>query len=740
LAAARDAWLEIRSVQYPAKELAIAAGMRSVDDSLTQMKPALDSIRAGVTERARAVVTQAAQPAFAPLAPAFKQALDKIDVTQGPRKTGEQVESLRAEFSRLSSALSARVELPSGLDPALATLATEQLDQLQKAAASEVVLSAEQQNFRQAALSVETLHTRSQELLDGVALASKVKSLLAQGFAPGEAGPDGNTLDALATRLQIAPGLENLDGQVAPLVAQVQTLNSIGSVNDPAALSDLVASGSPAASVLAFERLASLQWPASVEDCQLAAELSAGPMNAGLKQLPEARRATAAGRVNAARTKMWNRASGVLGASPDGVAKVPQIARDLGITLDEASLPAWMKYNVALKAVKEASGPQLPEKVDALITAAAALDPLHREAAKPVVDALIALKPPPQAPDVKSAGPASAGWTFVEGDADRAVYERAGKGGPARLEFRAVSNGETVTLVSTTELSVKAAAALLGQAETLTQEVAPMIGWTFTGDGNDARSGPRTWTWGAAGPGKEMIPVGNGWLRKRTDGFTPPKGPFWESPVQHIGSPGAMLLARAAGCRLPTVDEWKAAVAAEGAVPEGNLRDAAWASSQQAWRAAAGPDQLSPYTASIFLPKAEGNDPGTSAVSSDDGVVWFEKVDQGGGKLFRHLRGNVAEYVLLSDAERQKVDDAQPDDLRKLRESVGVIGASAMSPASIRWDEVQSVKGTSTTKGFSDVGFRLAFQVRAPSGPKELDAQKVQGVVKDAPWLKEERP
>lgn len=742
LSAARTAWLEIRDAQYPAKELAIAAGMRSVDESLTQLTPSLQSIRAGITERARAITAAAESkpPAYAPLAPAFKKAIEKIDVAQGPAKTAEAVNALKSQFDRLSSGLSERAKLPSGLEADLQRLATGELDRLHKDAADLVVAGAEEQDFRKASQAVEDLHLRSQELVDGLALASQVTDMLAQGYGPAEAGPQGTTLDALASRLNKAPGLQNLDGEITPLVEQVQTLKSIASVNEPATLADLVGSGSSAAGLLAFERLAALPWPATVDDCERAAELCTGPVDAMLKQLPEARRSAASRRIQSAKEQMWTRAAGVLGSTPEGVAKVPQLASAFGVSLDQASLPAWMKYNVALKALKEAEPAALNEAFENLLNAANGLEPAARDTVKPIVDALVALKPPPQAPDVKAAGPASAGWTFVEGNAERAVYERAGKGGPARLEFRAVSKGEIVTLVSSVEVSVKAAAAILPEAEKVTPEVAPMIGWTFTGDGNDARSGPRTWTWGPAGAGKEMIPVGNGWLRKRTEGFTPPKGPFWESPVQHIGSPGAMLLARAAGCRLPTVEEWKAAVAAEGAVPEGNLRDAAWSASQQAWRAAAGPDQASPYTASIFLPKSEANDSGVQAVSADDGVVWFEKVDQGGGRVFKHLRGNVAEYVLLSDAERQKVDEAQPDDLRKLRESVGVIGASALSPASIRWDEVQTVKGTSTTKGFSDVGFRLAFQVRAPAGPKELDAQKVKAVVKDALWLKGERP
>lgn len=49
--------------------------------------------------------------------------------------------------------------------------------------------------------------------------------------------------------------------------------------------------------------------------------------------------------------------------------------------------------------------------------------------------------------------------------------------------------------------------------------------------------------------------------------------PSRDHPMQYLSPHAAVLAARLAGCRLPTVDEW---TAAGGAVGGTNLRDASW--------------------------------------------------------------------------------------------------------------------------------------------------------------------
>jgi hypothetical protein len=58
------------------------------------------------------------------------------------------------------------------------------------------------------------------------------------------------------------------------------------------------------------------------------------------------------------------------------------------------------------------------------------------------------------------------------------------------------------------------------------------------------------------------------------------------SPIQQIPLVAANAAAAAAGCRLPTIDEWSAALEADGGVTKSttgaNLRDATWAAQRAA--------------------------------------------------------------------------------------------------------------------------------------------------------------
>ena len=178
---------------------------------------------------------------------------------------------------------------------------------------------------------------------------------------------------------------------------------------------------------------------------------------------------------------------------------------------------------------------------------------------------------------------------------------------------------------------------------------------------------------------------------------------------------------------MPTVDEWKAAVQQEGGAAEGNLRDGAWKAASDA---AGSPDVV---TGDAYVSKPAEKEDTAPATGGNDGVVWFDRVDSGGGKVFKHLRGNVGEYVLPGIAEAEKIEKASPEGLAKERSIAVVVGGSALSPGSLKWDEPGAVK--SPTAGFADVGFRLACSMTAPAGPRVLDRGKVTEAMKGAKVL-----
>lgn len=179
--------------------------------------------------------------------------------------------------------------------------------------------------------------------------------------------------------------------------------------------------------------------------------------------------------------------------------------------------------------------------------------------------------------------------------------------------------------------------------------------------------------------------------------------------MQYLSPHAAVLAARLAGCRLPTVDEWTAAGGAVGAT---NLRDATWKKEHDHLRqfASSGPEFPG---AGLFWPvgvtRKSPLDDDQSAVSNDDNWVWFAPVTAGEGK-FKHLAGNVAEYVTHEAvdweslaATREAVDGA----LGK-GEKVRIVGGSALSPAEVKLDQAYPLTPQSR-EGYSDVGFRLAF-------------------------------
>jgi hypothetical protein len=133
---------------------------------------------------------------------------------------------------------------------------------------------------------------------------------------------------------------------------------------------------------------------------------------------------------------------------------------------------------------------------------------------------------------------------------------------------------------------------------------------------------------------------------------------------------------------------------------------------------------------------------GASGVG-EDGFVFFRPAP-GGSPTFRDLEGNVAEWVVDSGEKSLEVTVAQPlaSDQRskyskQLGERVGVVGASALSPAGtdpatfVRASQIPRFRALNTSFSYSDVGFRPAFTAEGGGGgsgqPSETVRRRVLG-------------
>jgi formylglycine-generating enzyme required for sulfatase activity len=207
--------------------------------------------------------------------------------------------------------------------------------------------------------------------------------------------------------------------------------------------------------------------------------------------------------------------------------------------------------------------------------------------------------------------------------------------------------------------------------------------------------------------------------------------------MQHITPVGAALVARIAGCRLPTAAEW-AAARTKGDVGPPNLRDVTWRKVFDRFQGSAPMQQA--LMAGGFRGAATGRDDGKVASTQDDGVIWLRPTDAGKigeGAAFRDLVGNVAEFVFESPAALEKAPATAAGVLAVLaKDSIRVIGGSALSPESVEPATPQTLGSANPgIANFSDVGFRLAFTAPRAAGAAGA-AERIQGALSAHGYLK----
>ncbi|HUT32686.1 MAG TPA: SUMF1/EgtB/PvdO family nonheme iron enzyme [Planctomycetota bacterium] len=268
----------------------------------------------------------------------------------------------------------------------------------------------------------------------------------------------------------------------------------------------------------------------------------------------------------------------------------------------------------------------------------------------------------------------------------------------------------------------------------------------------DVRKGPRTCEWARQ---RDEMSVPRTWLvAEAGTSELYPQGlnagrPSTQHPAQCISAPAAIEVACLLGCRLPSSAEWQAALAAAGQGTKANLRDATWRKQQEFMRKKAETVRPEwPDAATFPAPESElgkGVKRGAEALvvsDADDGALWFSPVGSPGGG-FQHLAGNVAELVFdqpaafddaFLKAPAAPAAEAVRGFVQKHEASIGVIGASALSPPEL-WDgkarpfdkawPLGLVKGREGKDSFADVGFRLAF-----TAPTETPADRLKRLLR----------
>ncbi len=521
----------------------------------------------------------------------------------------------------------------------------------------------------------------------------------------------------------------------------------------------------------AWRRLEELEWPATSADLDKAAELYEKEVRPALAALPADRSASLRAFAAATAKAMWTRFASrrtdqagldaallkkdVFGCSEHDVAQLPA-------TLRYDALRGTLRQDLAdaAKLPIETSDPAARAAADRFLAGVSALGASITD--RPEVSRLVAeLRASPQPrghDDLRHLGPGATGWRLTDSaEGGKLLTFTAPAGGilpgeqttPRTITFRRVETSDAgrSAYLSTSEVSLGLFTSVLSKATPTSEiglgrwpEVRPLLS-SFDPRTDDPRPGPRVWTWNpnaswawgsGDGPrrGEPMTPAGgvvsdtsHGWLRPMTRpglAYYPPDlflggGPAVPAsfhPMQYVSPRAALFMARLAGCRLPSVDEWRRALAYKSDEAP-NLRDQRWKKQYDYVR------ELVAYApefpaAGIFWPLGgehpEVADDGAIAVEADDGWLWFAPVE-GAKSGFHHLIGNVAEYVVESPEELESLA-ADPEKVAAALgrgENLRVIGGSALSSPRIVVDLPAPVPFSQSMEGFSDVGFRLAF-------------------------------
>jgi hypothetical protein len=574
---------------------------------------------------------------------------------------------------------------------------------------------------------------------------------LAQRTEAGEPSADELLARWSASDLLAQPDVQATLAPVLNRMAALQRVNE--SVDRAALLASAADVGNPALALASWRRLgeSGVPWPAvrqSLEDEARLQQLLEGVAGSA----PAARRSMLREELVEQGRRRW--------ASHLAAAATPEeirAAAALKSTLrgEDAGLSPRALFNLRLselESVQQEAGlddESLKQRIDAFRAAAMANPDISQvESVGVLLAELGELTSESQAPppvDVTTLGPGDPqiGWQGeASADGQQVTFRRRIGNAEQSLTFVRVEQSSAsapAAYVATTEVTMGLFTAVAGERSAWEPIRASLPAW----DLSDPRQGPRVWEWntGRTSATRPMVQSRN-WLASNPDlrpdgtnepyptgaGFPPP-GPGPEYPMQYVSAPAAIGLARLLGCRLPTPGEWDGALAVElgGSTLEAylqerrpNLRDETWSFQKQHVDALIQSRRLGAINS--IPPNAGGfwrEQPDAFREGYDDGALWPLAAAQGGGRVFQHLIGNVAELV-FDLPEVLEALPAAPISAAELQATLagdgvlGVIGGSAQSPPQV--DPVQRQEFPLGATGFSDVGFRLAFSATGSAG------------------------
>jgi hypothetical protein len=713
------------------------------------------------TLRAAVFQTRAAQDAWAAeLRDAVRGTIDTIAL--------DRLDRLRAQVERVEAQIApAEVgPLPSPLDAqALQRLLRDQRERDVGEALRRVALlepgSPEAQ--RQIAALAGESRRDSEQVVSAVRLAVELAEAVQRGRAWTERGPaDQPPPSVLWDSLTSHPRFASVSPALGALTDRCRRLVQLAGARDPGQIRGLLEappSGSVAEARTAWRAVSALDWPTRPEQYREAVGLVALCERLGLDQ---ADRARAAGWLRA----RWVALAG--GAAPGEVGRVldelmPQQPDGL------RDLPPHLAANMQRWALGRSLRGALADDAAARRGTSALIEHLTSSGAGaegPALAAALSAAIAEDAPavfDPTGEGPALGGGRYIgPGSEPEALVYAWPATGPirVRLEFLTVPVGPGQRIyMARDEVSVGLFAVALGLLDA-PDVVTPLMP---PDAGERAWPGPRSWRvervddapkWATFAPGRARAgdPM-RGWLGSDADylgefpiyapGLTI-EPPSERSPMQWLSPEAAMVAAAALGCRLPTEAEWLAARALE---MDAGGRDEAWHLRGRAYArqwehleslVARNPSRpglradLPWPNAGVFNPGPKEADP-SAAGDSPETVLWFQNVDAAKGKRFRHLHGNVAEFVLVGAAPANA--DRPAAGALVMAGKVGVIGGSALSPPSLPRDRAILVPtGLARQGGFSDVGFRVCFSPRDQRDTRPI-AQRVLEVLEKTPWF-----
>lgn len=677
-----------------------------------------------------------------------------------------------------------------GLNKALATERAARvqamIDGVVKSAAPKEKSEADAE-IAQAKSALDDLRARMvATLADGQA----IERLLALGFGLSEAPQEGKSLIAL--REQLASRDEVLRASVSKIIARVDDLERVTKLSAIPALMEVIKNASPkdvSKLVAAWTKLPDAGFPESVDDLATGAGLYASNVAPGLKAISDAQRQQAL--LTATReplTRMW------IGFAKKDVVADPKTLASLFGAMDSCGLrPQELGTKVGpFMAFNYARFKVLPEQVAEIRTRLAADPKKQSEAIAPLLAEFWArpecqpfkeagaltglrktLKPFEEGKgfvDFAAVGPGVVGWSVSDApdDASRVTYTKAGKS----LKFVRVSpeEAESAAYLAATETPLSLFADLFSPEEIASGKLV-----VAAAPASDNRIGPRGWVVVDGKIVPAMVPPdgrpdkkgdwarvwGSGWLVPDTglqqggisqisDGVTVP-GPTAETPVAYIGPAAALLAARKLNCRLPTPAEWTQAVSAFPPT-DSNRRGPEWAKEHEyiekeipAFKKTNGIGGQPVFRPGGDIFRTTRPGPGMlendkdPAVDSQDGWLWFRPVTESKESVIHDLVGNVAEFVLDDNGASASVGADEPSVSAAIKEihknkGVKVIGASALSQRELSPEKAEPLVTAPNPRGYSDVGFRLAFSTDAGGGSGK-PADRLLAILAQAPYL-----